>query len=262
MKRSRKIDLLAVHEAAHAGLPTLACCIASIKPDFDAGSAGDAVTEDPCNCLGGWKKCGRIGDSDTTGWYARIISYMMADGKITMPRLGAIGAWCREVAILVSVLACVASSFLGIDNVRAEPVIDHQVSITSDKAKQIVAAAEAEAKKRGWKMCIAVVDATGELAYFLRMDGAPIDSVTVSQRKARTAARYRRPTQTFYDAYGMGPRLTRIIAAVTNLDPALVVLPGGFPLVEGDNLIGGVGCSGGTVDQDTLICNFGMDLVK
>ena len=57
----------------------------------------------------------------------------------------------------------------------------------------ILNAAEAEAKKRNWKMNIAVVDPNGDLIHFLRMDGAQVASVTISQGKARTAARYRRP---------------------------------------------------------------------
>ena len=77
--------------------------------------------------------------------------------------------------------------------------IPYGQSIGADKAKQILAAAEAEAKKRNWKMNIAVVDTNGELVHFLRMDGAQIASVTISQGKARTAARYRRPTQAFYN---------------------------------------------------------------
>ena len=178
------------------------------------------------------------------------------------PRLTVKAALCREVAIPISVLACIVSGIAGIDYARAAPIVDRQASITSDKAKQILAVAEAEAKKHGWNMCIAVVDTNGDLVHFLRMDGSPINSVTLSQRKASTAARYQRPTQTFYDAYGTGPRLTRIIAAVSNLDPALVVLPGGFPLVEGGKLIGAIGCSGGTGDQDTQICNVGVDMIK
>jgi glc operon protein GlcG len=178
------------------------------------------------------------------------------------PRLAVKAALRREVAIPISVLACIVSGIAGIDNARAAPIVDRQVSITSDKAKQILAVAEAEAKKHSWNMCIAVVDTNGDLVHFLRMDGSPINSVTLSQRKASTAARYQRPTQTFYDAYGTGPRLTRIIAAVSNLDPALVVLPGGFPLVEGGKLIGAIGCSGGTGDQDTQVCKVGVDMIK
>jgi glc operon protein GlcG len=178
------------------------------------------------------------------------------------PRLVVKAALCREVAIPIFILACIVSGTAGIDNARAAPIVDRQVSITSDRAKQILAVAEAEAKTHSLNICIAVVDTNGDLVHFLRMDGSPINSVTLSQRKASTAARYQRPTQTLFDAYGTGPRLTRIIAAVSNLDPALVVLPGGFPLVEGGKLIGAIGCSGGTADQDTQICKAVVDMIK
>lgn len=160
------------------------------------------------------------------------------------------------------VAVCIVSRIAGIDNARAAPILDRPASITSDKAKQILAAAEAEAKTHGWNMCIAVVDMNGDLVHFLRMDGSPVKSGSLSQRKARTAARYQRPTQTFYDAYGSASRLTRMIAAVSNLDPALVVLPGGFPLFEGGKLIGAIGCSGGTGDQDTQVCKVGVDMIR
>src|SRR5256714_5484491 len=129
-------------------------------------------------------------------------------------------------------------------------------AITGEKAKQILAAAEAEAKKRNWKMNIAVVDTNGDLVHFLRMDGAQIASVAISQGKARTAARFRRPTQIFYNAYESGHPY------VSTLDPTLVASPGGFPLVEGGKLIGAIGCSGGTGDQDALICKVGADMIK
>ena len=82
--------------------------------------------------------------------------------------------------------------------------IPYGMAITGEKAKRIPAAAEAEAKKRNWKMNIAVVHKNGDLVYFLRMDGAQIASVPISQGKARTAARYRRPTQIFYNASESG----------------------------------------------------------
>ena len=117
-------------------------------------------------------------------------------------------------------------------------------------------AAEAGAKKRNWKMNIAVVDTNGDLVYFLRMGGAQIASVPISQGKARTAARYRRPTQIFYNAFETGHPY------VSTLDPTLIASPGGFPLVEGGKLIGAIGCSGGTGDQDALICKIGADMIK
>ena len=90
----------------------------------------------------------------------------------------------------------------------------------------------------------------------LRMDGAQIGSVNIAQGKARTSARFRRPTQIFYNVFEGGhPYLS-------TLDPGLVASPGGFPLIENGKLIGAIGCSGGTGDQDAAICKVGADLIK
>ena len=134
--------------------------------------------------------------------------------------------------------------------------IPYGVSIGLERAKQVLGAAEAEAKKRNWKMNIAVVDTNGELVHFSRMEGAQIASVSISIGKARTAARFRRESRAFYNAYETGHPY------VATLDPTLVASPGGFPLVEGGKLIGAVGCSGGTGDQDALICKVGADMMK
>jgi glc operon protein GlcG len=134
--------------------------------------------------------------------------------------------------------------------------IPYGVSIGLDRAKQVMAAAEAEAKKRNWKMNIAVVDTNGELVQFARMEGAQIASGPISIGKARTAARYRRESRVFYNAYETGHAYTG------TLDSGLVASPGGFPLVEGGKLIGAVGCSGGTGDQDAAICKVGAEVVK
>ena len=134
--------------------------------------------------------------------------------------------------------------------------IPYGQSIGGDKAKQLLQAAEAEAKKRNWKMNIAVVDTNGELVAFVRMDGAQIASGPISQGKARTAARFRRPSQVFYNVFESGHPY------VSTLDPGLTASPGGFPLVENGKLIGAIGCSGGTGDQDALICKVGADLIK
>jgi len=134
--------------------------------------------------------------------------------------------------------------------------IPYGQSIGLDKAKQVMAAAEAEAKRRNWKMNIAVVDTNGEPVMFERMEGAQIASGNISIGKARTAARFRRESRAFYNAYETG------YAYVSTLDPGLVASPGGFPLVEGGKLIGAVGCSGGTGDQDAAICKVGAEVVK
>jgi len=134
--------------------------------------------------------------------------------------------------------------------------IPYGLSIGLERAKQVMAAAEAEAKKRNWKMNIAVVDTNGELVHFSRMEGAQIASGTISVGKARTAARFRRESRLFYNAFETGHPY------VSTLDPSLVASPGGFPLVEGGKLIGAVGCSGGTGDQDAAICKAGAEVVK
>ena len=113
--------------------------------------------------------------------------------------------------------------------------IPYGVSIGLEKAKQVMAAAEAEAKRRNWKMNIAVVDTNGELVHFSRMEGAQIASGSISIGKARTAARFRRESRLFYNAFETGH------GYVATLDPTLVASPGGFPLVERGKLIGAVG---------------------
>jgi glc operon protein GlcG len=134
--------------------------------------------------------------------------------------------------------------------------IPYGQSIGLERAKQVMAAAEAEAKRRNWKMNIAVVDTNGEPVMFQRMEGAQIASGSISIGKARTAARFRRESRLFYNAFETGH------GYVSTLDPTLVASPGGFPLVEGGKLIGAVGCSGGTGDQDAAICKMGAEVVK
>ena len=134
--------------------------------------------------------------------------------------------------------------------------IPYGTSIGLERAKQVLGAAEAEAKRRNWPMNIAVVDTNGDLVHFARMEGAQVASVTISQGKARTAARYRRETRVFYNAMETGHPY------VATLDPTLIASPGGFPLIEGGKLIGAIGCSGATGDQDALICKVGADMIK
>ena len=134
--------------------------------------------------------------------------------------------------------------------------IPYGQSIGLERAKLVVAAAEAEARKRNWKMNIAVVDTNGEPVMFERMEGAQIASGSISIGKARTSARFRRESRLFYNAFETGH------SYIATLEPTLVASPGGYPLVQGGKLIGAIGCSGGTGDQDALICKVGADVVK
>jgi uncharacterized protein GlcG (DUF336 family) len=120
--------------------------------------------------------------------------------------------------------------------------------ISMDRAQGLVQAAVAEAKKRNWAMNVAVVDTNGDLIAFGRMDGAQLASIKISEHKARTAVRYRRPTVAFENAvqkFGFNYILT--------LDD-VIASRGGIPLIEGGKIIGAVGCSGGTGSQDEATC--------
>ena len=129
--------------------------------------------------------------------------------------------------------------------------------ITADRAEKVVAAILAEAHKHpAWNFAITVVDPNGDLVYFYRMPNAQVGSIHVSQGKARTAARYRRETRAFYNVFETGHPY------IATLDPSIVASPGGYPLVENGKIIGAVGCSGGTGDQDAAVCGAGAATMK
>jgi glc operon protein GlcG len=133
-------------------------------------------------------------------------------------------------------------------------------SIGADRAAEVVKLVLAEATKspRNWKLAISVVDTHGDLVYFYKMDNTQMGSVTISQNKARTAARFRRPSQIFSNVMQ-----TPAGGYIATLDsPPPTASPGGFPLVEGGKIIGAVGCSGATGDQDAIACKAGAESVK
>ena len=128
--------------------------------------------------------------------------------------------------------------------------------ISADRAQAVLHAAVDEANKRGWPEDFAVVDPNGDLVAFLRMDGAQLASIAIAQHKARTAARYRRPTRAFEDAvqkFGFN--------YILSLDD-VIASRGGIPLVDGGKIVGAVGCSGGTGSQDEALCTVAADIVN
>ena len=129
-------------------------------------------------------------------------------------------------------------------------------SITLEKADQLVSAALTEAKKRNWKMNIAVVDPSGAMISFKRMDGAQLASIAIAEHKARVAARFRRDTKLLENAVNVA-KLNYVIT----LDD-VIASRGGIPLVENGKLIGAIGCSGGTGSQDELVCKVGAALIN
>jgi len=124
-------------------------------------------------------------------------------------------------------------------------------------AKKAAAAALAEATKRGWPMCISVVQPTGDLVYFEKMDDCQYASIEISQHKARAAARFRRPTVVFERLLGKGA----FFSYLSTLD-GMTGSRGGNPLVVGGKIIGAIGVSGGTGSQDDTISQAGVAALK
>lgn len=129
--------------------------------------------------------------------------------------------------------------------------------LTLDVAKKVAAASEAEARKNNWNVVIAVVDAGGHLVMLTRMDDTQIGSVEVARDKAYSAAAFRRPTKAFQDVVASGGAGLRILG-LHGASP----LEGGVPIVIGGKIVGAVGVSGVTGEQDGQIAKAGTDAVK
>lgn len=135
--------------------------------------------------------------------------------------------------------------------------MSYGTSITLDAAKKVAAPAVAEAVKNKLTMVIAVVDTAGDLVYLERMDDTQVGSVNVALGKARSAARFKRPTKAFQDALAAGGEGLRILA----LEGAVPV-DGGVPLVMGGKIVGAIGVSGGTSAQDGQVAAAGVAALK
>lgn len=134
--------------------------------------------------------------------------------------------------------------------------VPYGLSITLDRAQAVIDAAVAEAKKRNWKMNVAVADSSGNLVAFQRMDGAMLASIQIAEHKARAAARFRRPTKVFED----GIQLMRLNYLLAFDD--VIASRGGIPLIDQGVIIGAIGCSGGTDSQDEIVSEAGAALIN
>jgi uncharacterized protein GlcG (DUF336 family) len=130
--------------------------------------------------------------------------------------------------------------------------------INLEQAQTAVAAALAKAKEIGVKMNIAVVDAGANLRAFARMDGAWLGSIDVSQKKAKTARFFDMPT-------GEIGKLSQPGGSLYNIEHSnggLITFPGGVPIVVNGVVIGAIGVSGNTVENDHLVATAGAAAVK
>src|SRR5450432_3558253 len=134
--------------------------------------------------------------------------------------------------------------------------VPYGLPISLDRAEAVIRAAVAEAKKRNWKMNVAVADSGGNLVAFQRMDGAMLASIQIAQHKARAGATFRRETKVFEDGVQL-MHLNYLLAF-----DGIIASRGGIPLIEQGVIIGAIGCSGGTDSQDEVVSKAGAALIN
>jgi len=122
--------------------------------------------------------------------------------------------------------------------------------ITVEQAQKAAEAAMAKAREIGVPNAVAVVEPTGDLVYFVKMNGAPYSAIQLAQQKAVAAARYRRPTKAFYDGIEAGHQFFLTF-------PGVAGAPGGVPIVIDGKLVGAIGVSGGNGEQDVQVSGAG-----
>lgn len=137
------------------------------------------------------------------------------------------------------------------------PQIPYGLAIPTEIAKSAASAAIVEARKHGWTMAIAIVDPGGHLVYFEKMQDTQTGSVDLAIEKAHTSALFRRPTKLFQDAVaagGEGLRVLRLTGTIPN--------EGGVPIIMDGKVVGAIGVSGGTGEQDGLVARTGAAAAK
>lgn len=130
-------------------------------------------------------------------------------------------------------------------------------SLGLDQAQAVAGPALAEARKNSWRMAVAIVDTAGRLVYFEKMDGTQVGSVEVSMEKARSAVLFKRPTKAFQDAVAAGGDGLRILGLT-----GAVPVEGGIPLLVDGKIVGAIGVSGATSQQDGQCAQAGASTLK
>ena len=166
---------------------------------------------------------------------------------------------------LITLAACAAVLFGSIvyaqqpatPSAAPPPAPPYGPPVTIEQAKKVVAAALAEAKKTSYRYTFAVVDPSGELVYFEKMDSAPTSSNAIGIGKAWTAATFQRPSKAFFDGMESGHSF------FGQLDPRIVASAGGIPLMVDGKIIGAIGVSGGANGlMDVGPAQAGVDALK
>lgn len=130
--------------------------------------------------------------------------------------------------------------------------------VSYEQAEQAIAAAIAEAERLGTQMCIAVVDSGADLKSFVRMNGAWVGSIDIAIKKAKTACFFGMNTGQIGQLSQPGSPLF----GIEHSNGGLITFPGGVPIVDKDGvLIGALGVSGSSVENDHQVAKAGVDVI-
>lgn len=149
----------------------------------------------------------------------------------------------RSALLALTAYMCFAAS-------SANAQIIERKTLSLEAANKIIAGAIAEAKANNWLVNIAVVDDSGQLLSFQRLDGAQYGSIDVAIGKARTAALFRRPTKVWEEIAKTRPAVVTLTQGV--------LLQGGVPVIVNGQTVGAIGVSGVTSQQDEQIAEAGI----
>jgi uncharacterized protein GlcG (DUF336 family) len=138
------------------------------------------------------------------------------------------------------------------------PAPEYGLPISTERAKAAAAAAFEEARKNNWRMAVAIVGPDGSVVYFEKMNGTQNASFLLATAKARTAALFRRSSKVFVDQFAAGN-----VAFMTFPDQARpTASEGGLPIIVDGKIIGAIGVSGGTGQQNGVAATAGVNAVK
>ena len=154
-----------------------------------------------------------------------------------------------------SIVGAILSFVLAFLAFGAQAQTPYGAPLTLDQAKRAMAAAEAEARKNNWQVIISIVDSGGHLVMLQRMDNAQYGSIAIATDKAKSAAAFRRPTKVWQDLIAQGGVHMRVL----NLTGDAGVLEGGVPIVLDSRVVGAIGVSGVSSDQDAQIATAGVN---
>jgi uncharacterized protein GlcG (DUF336 family) len=130
--------------------------------------------------------------------------------------------------------------------------------VTMEQAQKAIEAARKKAQKLDTQMCIAVVDSGANLKGFLRMDDAWVGSIDIAIKKAKTAVFFMMPT----GAIGKLSQPGKSLYGIEHSNEGLITFPGGLPIVDEEGvLIGGLGVSGSSVENDHAVAEAGVKVV-